>query len=167
MFTWLINALVISRLDYCNSVLFGIPWYQKDKLQKIQNTAVRYMMCSSDVSTIARLYQKNVPWLPVQKTSEFNSLPLTSLQDHKWPVGRLLEASNKSPSSITNYKIRVTFTTLSYQKARTEPFGLSSSRTRPIKGRMSLLWANGSHAAGAIKLPALSPATSPMSRARA
>ena len=96
------------------------------------------MMCSSDVPTIERLYQKNVPWLPVQKTSEFNSLPLTSLQDHKWPVGRLLEASNKSPSSITNYKIRVTFTTLSYQRARTEPFWL-----RPLNCRM--VW---SHPAG-------------------
>lgn len=138
MFTWLINALVISRLDYCNSVLYGIPWYQKDKLQKIQNTAVRYMMCSSDVSTIERLYQKNVPWLPVQKRSELNSLPLTSLQGHKWPVGRLLEVSNKSPSSITNYKIRVTFTTLSYQRARTEPFWL-----RPLNCRM--VW---SHPAG-------------------
>ena len=95
-------------------------------------------MCSSDVSTIARLYQKNVPWLPVQKRSEFNSLPLTSLQDHKWPVGRLLEVSNKSPSSITNYKIRVTFTTLPYQRARTEPFWL-----RPLHFRM--VW---SHPAG-------------------
>lgn len=96
------------------------------------------MMCSSDVSTIARLYKKNVPWLPVQKRSEFNSLPLISLQDHKWPVGRLLEVSNKSPSSITNYKIRVTFTTLPYQRARTEPFWL-----RPLNFRM--VW---SHPAG-------------------
>ena len=98
-------------------------------------------MCSSDVPTIAHLYQKNVPWLPVQKTSEFNSLPLTSLQDHKWLVGRLLEASNKSPSSITNYEIRVTFTTLSYQRVKTEPFWL-----RRLNCRM--VWRVESHPAG-------------------
>lgn len=32
-----VNALVISQLDYCNSVLYGIPTYQRDKLQCIQN----------------------------------------------------------------------------------------------------------------------------------
>ena len=37
----LVNSLVISRLDYCNSLLYDIPKYQRDKLQRIQNTAAR------------------------------------------------------------------------------------------------------------------------------
>ena len=36
-----VNALVISRLDYCNSILYGLPKQQLDKLQRIQNTATR------------------------------------------------------------------------------------------------------------------------------
>ena len=36
---WLVNSLVIPRVDYCNSLLFGIPNYQKAKLQRIQNVA--------------------------------------------------------------------------------------------------------------------------------
>ena len=28
-----------SPLDYCNCLLYGIPKYQRDKLQRIQNTA--------------------------------------------------------------------------------------------------------------------------------
>ena len=37
----LVNSLVISRLDHCNSVLYGIPKYHRDKLQRIQNIAAR------------------------------------------------------------------------------------------------------------------------------
>ena len=39
----LVNALVISRYDYCNCPLYGIPKYQRDKLQRIQNTAARLL----------------------------------------------------------------------------------------------------------------------------
>jgi len=34
-FKMLVNSLVISRLDYCSCVLYGIPKYQRDKLQRI------------------------------------------------------------------------------------------------------------------------------------
>ena len=37
----LVNSLVISRFDYCNSLSYDVPKYQRDKLQRIQNTATR------------------------------------------------------------------------------------------------------------------------------
>ena len=39
----LVQALVISRLDYCNSVLYDIPAIHTNKLQRVQNVAVRLL----------------------------------------------------------------------------------------------------------------------------
>jgi len=36
-----VNAFVISRLDYCNSILYGLPKLEHDKLQRIQNIEAR------------------------------------------------------------------------------------------------------------------------------
>ena len=37
----LVHAFVSSKLDYCNSILYGLQDYQLKKLQRIQNTAAR------------------------------------------------------------------------------------------------------------------------------
>ena len=37
----LVSAFVLSRLDYCNSLLFGCHQYLLNKLQKVQNNAAR------------------------------------------------------------------------------------------------------------------------------
>ena len=42
-FKLLINALEISRLDYSNSILYGLPKRELDKLQRVQNTAARFI----------------------------------------------------------------------------------------------------------------------------
>ena len=37
----IVHALVMSRLDYCNAVLYGLPGAQLQKLQLVQNAAAR------------------------------------------------------------------------------------------------------------------------------
>ena len=37
----LVHAFVTSHLDYCNFLLFGIPQYQFQRLQKVLNAAAR------------------------------------------------------------------------------------------------------------------------------
>ena len=41
VFQSLVVALVLSRLDYCNSVLFGLPANLIQRLQSVQNAAAR------------------------------------------------------------------------------------------------------------------------------
>ena len=44
VFQSLIVALVLSRLDYCNSVLFGLPAHLIQRLQSVQNAAARLII---------------------------------------------------------------------------------------------------------------------------
>ena len=37
----LVHAFITARIDYCNSLVYGIPDYRINKLQRIQNTAAR------------------------------------------------------------------------------------------------------------------------------
>ena len=37
----LIHSVVTSRLDYCNSLLNGVPGYKLEHLQRMQNIAAR------------------------------------------------------------------------------------------------------------------------------
>ena len=37
----LVHASISSRLDYCNSFLYGIPEYQTTKLQRVMNASAR------------------------------------------------------------------------------------------------------------------------------
>lgn len=41
----LIHAFVISRLDYCNSLLAGLSRVSLDRLQRVQNAASRLLWC--------------------------------------------------------------------------------------------------------------------------
>ena len=48
----LVHAFMISRLGYCNSLMYGLPSIQIAKLQRVQNAAARLILDVSKYSHI-------------------------------------------------------------------------------------------------------------------
>ena len=68
----------MSHLDYCNSVLVGLPDVDISKMQHIQNIVAR-MVVLNDVSmrdSNSRSILANLHWLPVQRRIEYKILTL-------------------------------------------------------------------------------------------
>ena len=82
----LANALVGSRLDYCNSLMYGITQKQSRRLQAIQNTLSRiisYLPRRASTSNARKLLH----WLPVEFRVKFKLLVITykALNTHQPP----------------------------------------------------------------------------------
>ncbi|XP_068684831.1 uncharacterized protein [Montipora foliosa] len=69
----LVHAFVSSKLDYCNSILYGLQDYQLKKLQRIQNTAPR-VVCKSKIKDHISPVLEEFHWLPVKYRIVFKIL---------------------------------------------------------------------------------------------
>ena len=76
----LVCAFVLSRIDYCNSLLAGLPKYQLDRLQKIQNNAARLILRSSRFESASPLLH-SLHWLSISNRIEYklSSLAFSAL----------------------------------------------------------------------------------------
>ena len=99
VFQLLIVALVLSRLDYCNSVLFGLPANLIQRLQPIQNAAARLTLRirRSEHITPALI---SLHWLRVPERISFKLAVLTYRSMH-----------GTSPSYLQSY-VSLAFPTL-------------------------------------------------------
>jgi len=81
--TRLVSALVLSRLDYCNAILVGLPQTTLSLLQRVLRVAARMVLnlrpCDHVTSALLQLH-----WLPIAKKIQFKLCLLV----HKALVGR-------------------------------------------------------------------------------
>ena len=71
-----VRALVISRLDFHNALLYGAPSYQLQRLQRVQNMAARLVM-KADKRDSATDILRHLHWLPVEARISYKICLLT------------------------------------------------------------------------------------------
>src|SRR5258706_530978 len=68
-------ALVQSRLDYANSLLYHTSAYNINKLQRVQNMAARLVLRKKHTSIIDSI--THLHWLPISKRIDFKIATIT------------------------------------------------------------------------------------------
>ena len=62
----LVHAFITSKLDNCNSLLYGLPKFLIDRLPNVQNCAARLVTGSKKYDHITPL-MKQLHWLPISQ----------------------------------------------------------------------------------------------------
>ena len=72
----LVHAFITSRIDYCNSLLYGLPNCQLNKLQRVSNASARLVCNAPGFCHISPLL-RGLHWLAVKAWIEFKILLIT------------------------------------------------------------------------------------------
>ena len=79
-------AFILSRLDYCNSLLAGCPKYLLSKLQKVQNNAAKLIFRITRSAHITPMLH-SLHWLPIEQRIKYKLFLLCfKVISHQAPV---------------------------------------------------------------------------------
>ena len=99
----LVNAFVTSRLDYCNSLLYGLPATSLNQLQRVQNTAARLICNTPRFDHITPSLFK-LHWLPIKFRINFKILLIAYKAIHGLAPEYISDIITVKPKS--NYSLR-------------------------------------------------------------
>ena len=89
----LAEALVLSKINYCNIVYSQVQVYLINRLQRIQNTTAGYVL--NKYANINDVISLN--WLPINENIQFSTVKMTylALHDPNWPKYLSVELEQK------------------------------------------------------------------------
>ena len=87
----LVQELVTGRMDYCNSLYFGLPLKYISKLQLVQNASARVISKTRIRDHITPVL-KALHWIPIKKRTQYKMMLLVFNALHK-----------QGPSYISEY----------------------------------------------------------------
>ena len=76
----LVHAFIATRLDYCNSALFGCKMSVIRRLQSIQNSSARLILNISKFGRITTAIRDTLHWLPTSSRSVCSSATVSTGQ---------------------------------------------------------------------------------------
>src|SRR5678816_3029665 len=76
VFTTLVHAFICSRIDYCNSLLIGLPKVHLSPLQSVLNAAARLVARLPWYSHISTFMFEQLHWLPLSARIKFKIIIL-------------------------------------------------------------------------------------------
>ena len=112
----LANSLVSSKLDYCNSLYFGLPSSSLSRLQSVQNSLARVVFPSLKRTDHITPVLKKLHWLPIPQRITFKIALLTfkALSHHEpsylydlltpYKPTRLLRSADQHLLTVPNIK---------------------------------------------------------------